>query len=95
MNAVAYKCPACGSYLTDDEEHDILVCPHCGISITKETTEYDKSLRYLRERDAREREERKNIFQAIYKAENRSTISLALILIGCVIFGITAHYLGI
>lgn len=84
MNAVAFKCPSCGCYLTDEADNDILICPHCGTSITKVIPDEVQILR-----------EKRSLFQAIHNRDTASTISLALILIGCVIFGITAHYLGI
>lgn len=84
MTAVVYKCPACGCYLSDATEKDILVCPHCGTSITKVLSEEDKA-----------RKERKELFGIFHKDAQNGTKGLALMAIGCVIFGLIAHYLGI
>lgn len=84
MTAVVYKCPACGCYLADATEKDILECPHCGTSITKVFSEEDKA-----------RKERKELLGIFRKDALSGTRGLALIAISCVIFGLIAHYLSI
>lgn len=61
--AVAYKCPGCGSIIPDDIDKPVLTCPHCGSTITKAQSDLDKTLRYQERealrKDAKEREKNK------------------------------------
>lgn len=91
MTAVVYKCPACGHYLADDSEKDILACPMCGTTVSKCVSEYDKSLRYLRQKDILETIKRDSEMEESRKA----VIKMTIFLICAIVFGIIAHYLKI
>ncbi len=56
MAAVTYKCPGCGGFVEDDPDKEVLTCARCGTTITKELSEYDRSLKYLKEKDIRQAE---------------------------------------
>lgn len=86
MTAIGFRCPGCGAFVADKPEKDILVCERCGITVTKEVTEYDKSLRYLREKDIRQESARKEENEYRRKQSKTSGIILGIIVIAGLIF---------
>ena len=82
-----YKCPSCGNFVKDNIEKDILECNYCNMTITKDQTWYDKTLRFLDKRkSAKEQIKQKQMVQEI-KAQKISAwgfiiaLSITIILI--------------
>lgn len=85
MEGVYYKCPNCGSYVSDNSEKDILKCEHCGTTITKPYTWYDKSLQFLyRRAKAKEKLEQEKIAREA-KAAKISAWGLCITLVCAII----------
>ena len=83
MAAVSYKCLGCGAYLTDEEGKDILVCPRCGTTVTKKISDYDKTLRYLKEKDEREAaEQRRQTDHAWLETKHAKWILFGIVFLG-------------
>lgn len=82
MAAIVYKCPGCGSYMTDDTNQDVITCPNCGASVTKQLTEQDKLLRYQERKEIREAEERREEKEYRRKESKKAGWMLWLLFIG-------------
>ena len=87
--AIVFQCPACGSNVADEVDAEILTCPRCGTTLSKEFTEYDKSLKYLREKDAREEQRRKE--QTAWQRKEQKVA--AIVMITFIVLGIVYLYL--
>ena len=86
MTTMEFKCPGCGASVADDPEKDILTCERCGNTITKAISEYDKSLRYLREKDIRHEATQKEETEYRRKQSKTSGIILGIIVFAGLIF---------
>lgn len=89
QTTTTYECLGCGHLLQDDPQKDILVCPYCGTTVTKAVSEYDMSLRYLREKDAHAAAERRE-----EQAYQRKSVRIAgWILGGFIVLGLLYMFL--
>lgn len=88
-SAIAYKCPSCGAFVQDRNNADILYCQHCGNTISKYQTAYDKRFRYLLEENSRDRR-----WQSEQLAIRRKNQRISAILLGAIsVVGFVLLYL--
>ena len=80
-----YRCPGCGSNMViispGEGQDDAVICQYCGTKMYLAMTEYERSLKYLREKDIRKEARDRDTEAYARKERQKGLLGLILFIV--------------